>query len=1026
MAFEDYGGTTTKQTEKKQKSSFENYGGVTSKSSKSSFEDYGGTTVSSEPGRIFKQPTAPTSSAPAPAPKPPASYLSPLGQTRTLIDLPSGGVAQEPPRETRLVRPNLDRPVYAPQDEGQLVRLLAGQVTPEERVAFGGPERIGREQFDIFKGGLQKTLSKSGAPLLGSLAEYTLNPFTIAEAALAETGLKTAGRGLKIGANKLLGEEAFRVPSANPVALSRARNIAEISKRKSLGEVYPTYPGTENVPAISPEHKAKVFQALENHPDVSNVTPNDPLGTIPKRLALPGEPGGEIIQMPRTTASDPMGVLQPRKIRLVPRSQPIPDNLIAEVNPENIPKIISNVDNIVAKNVPTGISPATKGVISKGATQAEKRVIDNVNSNVITEGEDLALHANTRQAIQVETEMLRNPEAVIEQTKSIPVTTKNAFFRFIDAWVDPSKDAIARVHPLGKIVSKLYDEGVTVADVREGRAMHLINESMKGISGTPLESNLVDVLQGEASPATPAVKKAAIVVRGILDQIADESGRLGLKITRTKEGIVTDWVPRKNYFPRFYNLDKLTKDISTRERAIQSFMQNKKLTRQQATNLLDRFIKDRANHFGPLEVGRVTDLPGYSRNVLDVMSNYLSGSFRRLELARQLGANNEVAGRLISQIPDEGARTLADAALQVMTGKTSRGAISEWAKSITSPLLNDVTRRLMALSTISNIDQGVYGSVIRMNLNSVRKGLRDSFKGMSRQDAKESGVILRKFVDLFDDNINDLTNFFNKNQFAASEEKNRIITKLSSDHYTKKILEPLIKKDPQNPYLIRELKNLGMDPEKIIKQGNLTRDQIDKIGVRITALTQGRFEPASMPILASTPLGKILFQLKSFDILWTRMIRDYVIPEARAGNYRPMLKLFLSGQISGEIKADIWATISGRDRPEVISRNGINFNNLLNRMAENFAFSSTLGVFSDLAVALTLGDSRPIERGSGAPLLSVGQEATKAGIGLAHGEFKPAAKFAARRIVTPAVAGRYGLTAGIITRTFLDRLLKGE
>ena len=64
--------------------------------------------------------------------------------------------------------------------------------------------------------------------------------------------------------------------------------------------------------------------------------------------------------------------------------------------------------------------------------------------------------------------------------------------------------------------------------------------------------------------------------------------------------------------------------------------------------------------------------------------------------------------------------------------------------------------------------------------------------------------------------------------------------------------------------------------------------------------------PNDVPLWAQTPIGQLVFQLKSFPLMMTRM-GGYVIQEMNQGNFKPFLAFALLGPTFG------MATLSAKD-----------------------------------------------------------------------------------------------------------------
>ena len=955
-------------------------------------------------------------------PKPVSQIIPPITVPISTSDLtPAPARASEPPVETAIVAPG--KAISAPESfqptEGDIISVLS-KVKPEERElaakVFQRDVKT-RADLNILQGRLAKFGKEHGFGVTAGLIEDFLNPNIVAETALGNASIKLGKlllnkyiRGSELLTGKGIREAETLLEKDIPVSASDVVTRKEIEKKKQT-----------------------ILQELYIPDDLSMATKNDPTGVMKKRLALPGETGAEVVVGDRASVNDPLGILAPKSYRVVPVTQEVPDYLIKDLTPEGVRNLalsqsassqeqagfISKVA-MEAKKAGRVIGVSSRSGVS--SEKASKKIIDNVRSNVIQEGEDLGLYGDAQRAIQVETEVFENAAMVAQALNEPPMNDFQVWVNKFRSLYTLGPDMLKNIGGTGNVISKMWNEAVTVADVRHGSALKILNSFRPIIEKNPvLKENLVDVLENRAQPMNAIIKKAAIVIRGMFDQIGKEAKDVGIKVYNYADGRVADFALRMNYFPRYYDLEQLAaKGSSLREETLNHIMASKNIDRSKAVRFLDDFVTDSLNRFGSIEKARVENLPGYSKDVFPVLNKYFSGAFKRLEVARQFGVDNEIVGKMVATLPGQFERDTADAVIQMMTGKTANGAVANFTGEVQGPVMKIISKSMMGLSAIMNSTQGVYGSLVRDGMAPALNGFFRAFSSAKRAEAHEAGVMLDKFTTLFDD-FSSNSEFFKRNGFTQTEGFSRTVQALSESSYLDTVISKLIKTDKTNPFLLRELERLGLNAGKVLSRGYLSADEKKKAVVRVVALTQGRFDPANLPIFSAQPLGKILYHLKSFDLLWFKFARDFVYQEAKHGNFTPLLRLGVWGGISGEVMSDIWSVISGKERPEG-----------LDRILENISYGSTIGIMTDVMGSLASGKKGAIERLASNPTFSLSRDLFNAGVDLRNLKFAPAASLVSRRVAVPlavSTAGKVGgpvagLAAGTATRAILDRFTK--
>jgi len=128
---------------------------------------------------------------------------------------------------------------------------------------------------------------------------------------------------------------------------------------------------------------------------------------------------------------------------------------------------------------------------------------------------------------------------------------------------------------------------------------------------------------------------------------------------------------------------------------------------------------------------------------------------------------------------------------------------------------------------------------------------------------------------------------------------------------------------------LRQMDSLGISPSETrdlvrgIKEGGeaFTSGQFYKelearAVYRAAQLTQ--FTPGSLrrPEFWTHPVGRVVFQFKSFALNQGRFMKDQILAEAAAGNMKPLAYVLSIYPVAGEFVGDIKSIVKGRDREE--------------------------------------------------------------------------------------------------------------
>lgn len=118
--------------------------------------------------------------------------------------------------------------------------------------------------------------------------------------------------------------------------------------------------------------------------------------------------------------------------------------------------------------------------------------------------------------------------------------------------------------------------------------------------------------------------------------------------------------------------------------------------------------------------------------------------------------------------------------------------------------------------------------------------------------------------------------------------------------------------------------------------------EFDTVTFQGVKLTQFAPDITRRPLIWNHPIGRVVFQFKTFALGQARLIRDQVVNEAAKGNMKPLAYFLSLYPVAGEVAGDIRSLIKKRDRK--------NFDHPLMRLVDNVLTVGGIGIASDAMV----------------------------------------------------------------------------
>jgi hypothetical protein len=612
--------------------------------------------------------------------------------------------------------------------------------------------------------------------------------------------------------------------------------------------------------------------------------------------------------------------------------------------------------------------------------------------------------------------------------------------RTVADFFKPVETRIRQEGPAGAELRRKLLRSRDIGEVQAGKRVVRLRESGLPQLSREERQNLVDSLQGFATPQNEAVQKVFETARQLTDEIAREATESGVmvkvkrtirpgeelpegaKLTRRQDEkiaagekiAITYQRPfrgRQNFYPHIIPSTDALQSGDVRRDVVENMVRNRvvedageasvfvdeyrrfveeggrteKLEKflvdsgqardvDEAHMLLNRFRKRAIKRQGSLEYSRTADLPLYDPDPARILPKFITASSMRLAQVREFGQNNEQINRLIRVIDQTtGNPGFARSAVDRILGIVNEG---DNAAARISRAVRAFNGFKLGLSFIPNATQGALNSLLKSDLPSTVAGARGVFSREGRRFAMQSGASLEGVVNEMLRSVGSensaLGSFLKATGFTATEQTNRIFAANAGYAYAKRMLAKL-QKNPQDGRARKVLSELGLKPDVLLKIGKLDGDAALIAAKKFSDITQFRGGPEDLPYFASTPLGKVAFQFKSYIYGQTRLIYNETVGELRAGRpgraFRTMLLLATVFPLAGEVVSDLRTWLKGGER----KTSGIK------RWLEDIGQAGSLGVLFEIINAGS--NRRGVEFVAGPTAGEIGQAIDIAGAG---------------------------------------------
>lgn len=373
------------------------------------------------------------------------------------------------------------------------------------------------------------------------------------------------------------------------------------------------------------------------------------------------------------------------------------------------------------------------------------------------------------------------------------------------------------------------------------------------------------------------------------------------------------------YFPKNYG--DLFKNQNSINKVANDMVRNGEAKNTaEALNTLARARRTHSKPFGNLEMNRVLDLPNFKKSP-DVLTDYIQGASRRISMARQFGAKDEVAFDLIDKLGKEGysadrAKELYEVAAGIKQYNPTKQAVSSGLRKFNAV-------RSLGTAGIANAGQSTNTATVSGIINA-GKAMLKAGSGMAKKKFGNNVTKDIEFVDSIgvtaDSVLKELREQYGFTGklgkiaspfFGTVEKFNRTAAAIAGKQWADKLAAKAAKGDS---HALDVLQNkLGIEGEI---GSTLTKGQQAKAGRKLTELTQFKTSAQDLPAWTNSPEGKLVSQFRTFAYKQTGFMYNEVIKEAGRGNLLPLTRFLAVGIPVGYSLGKVRDKIKGRDEED--------------------------------------------------------------------------------------------------------------
>jgi hypothetical protein len=377
------------------------------------------------------------------------------------------------------------------------------------------------------------------------------------------------------------------------------------------------------------------------------------------------------------------------------------------------------------------------------------------------------------------------------------------------------------------------------------------------------------VVEGKLAPVSERQAQAVNEWKTVAPQLRERAVAAGLDVGNQGE----------TYFPHTFEPKQIDKNFNTYVSHLVNSGQAK--TPEEAIQLLN-YAKDvsRNRQFGNLEAPRIVDLPGYKTHSAN-LAHYVQAAAHRIAQAETFGAKDEKVLPHLARIIKQGGD--GEAAREAFNVASGAKRYNPTAMKVSNGLRKFNTLTKLGTAAISNATQSTNTAAVAGYFRTARamaKGLTPE----GRTFVEKSGVASHTLInDLAgQQGVDGWIGKIGAPGFGTVEKANRSISALAGRRYA---IDLATKGDAKSLEVLRT--KLGVKGE-IGK--TLTEEQQIQAARRMTDLTQFQTGAQDLPGWASSPLGKLVAQFRTFSYKQGEFMLNEVLKPVAKGNVAPMAR----------------------------------------------------------------------------------------------------------------------------------------
>lgn len=366
----------------------------------------------------------------------------------------------------------------------------------------------------------------------------------------------------------------------------------------------------------------------------------------------------------------------------------------------------------------------------------------------------------------------------------------------------------------------------------------------------------------------------------------------------------------------------------------------------------------------------------YESNPFVAVGNYLNRGHYRIEYGSRFGLRGDLIEPIAHAVDRDAGHGAGVLVRNILDQATNRPYYNQYMRRLSEVAINSQIATKLGLAVFPNMGQsantiafagfrnslrGLMSMTAKENRNHVKEavgfyqGLQSALGSMSagRLPTAASGARATA-LDKSADALGDLaTGVLRLSGFTSIEAMNRYIGGAAGRMVLRKDIFALANgklRGVSKDAAVRRLRSMDMTPDDIttltrgIREGGdaflsgpVWRELEDRAIYRAAQVTQ--FTPGVLrrPAFWTHPVGRVIFQFKTFALNQGRFMKDQVLAEAAAGNMKPLATILSIYPVAGEITGDMRALAKMKDR----DKHGIA------RVVENYMLNGGIGIISD-------------------------------------------------------------------------------